>query len=111
VLPLSLKKVTGLLYGGNQDEADALTNVTIDLPPDKEAAFKAQAQAQGLTLEQWLVRIAEQHVPPASVAHLQKTDPEEWARRFHEWAESHDRTTPLLSDEAVSRDSIYPDMT
>ena len=40
---------------------------------------------------------------------LQETDPEEWARRFHEWAESHDRTTPLLSDEAISRESIYPD--
>jgi hypothetical protein len=44
-----------------------------------------------------------------SIAHLQKTDPEEWGRQFHAWAESHDRTTPLLSDEAISRDSIYPD--
>lgn len=30
-------------------------------------------------------------------------------RQFRAWAESHDRTTLLLSDEAVSRASIYPD--
>ena len=87
----------------------AMPTVTVDLPPEKEAALKAKAQAQGLTLEEWLLQIAEQHVPPASIAHLQKTDPAEWARRFHAWAESHDRTTPLLSDEAVSREGIYPD--
>jgi argininosuccinate lyase len=64
-----------------------------------------------LTIEQWLVQLAEQHVQQAtaSIAHLQKADPEEWARRFHAWAESHDRTTPLLSDEAISRETIYPD--
>ena len=35
--------------------------------------------------------------------------PEEWVRQFHAWAEGHDRTTPLLSDEAISRENIYPD--
>jgi hypothetical protein len=44
-----------------------------------------------------------------SIAHLQKEDPGEWIRQFRAWAESHDRTTPLLSEEAVSRESIYPD--
>jgi hypothetical protein len=66
---------------------------------------KAQAQANGLTVERWV----QQHVEPNSIAHLQKTNPKEWARQFHAWAESHDRTTPLLSDAAISRESIYPD--
>jgi hypothetical protein len=35
--------------------------------------------------------------------------PEEWVRQFNAWVEGHDRTTPLLSDEAISRESIYPD--
>jgi hypothetical protein len=86
-------------------------NLTIELSDEKAAALKAQAAAHGLTVERLIEQIAEQHADPqpASIAHLQKTNPKEWARRFHEWAESHDRTTPLLTDEAASRESIYPD--
>ena len=32
---------------------------------------------------------------------------EEWLREFHTWVHSHPTTTPLLSDEAVSREFIY----
>jgi hypothetical protein len=86
-------------------------NLTIELADDKAAALKAQAAARGLTVERWVEQIAEQHAQsqPFSIAHLQKTDPKEWARQFHAWAESHDRTTPLLTDDAVSRESMYPD--
>jgi len=85
--------------------------LTIELPPDKEAAFQAEAQLRGLSVEQWLLQIAEQHVRPVeSIAHLQRTDPKEWARRFRAWADSHDPNTPVLSDEAMSRESIYPDL-
>jgi hypothetical protein len=84
--------------------------VTIELPPEKEAAFKAQAEARGLSLEQWMLDIAEQHVPPVSIAHLQKTDPKEWARQFRAWADGHDPAIPVLSNEAMSRESIYPDL-
>ena len=34
-------------------------------------------------------------------------DAEQWSQEFHAWVESHSTTTPLLSDEAISRDSIY----
>ena len=82
----------------------------INLPPEKEAAFKAEAQLRGLSVEQWLVEVADQHVQPAGlIAHLQRTNPQEWARQFDEWVNSHDPNTPVLSDEAMSRDSIYPD--
>jgi Arc/MetJ-type ribon-helix-helix transcriptional regulator len=30
-----------------------------------------------------------------------------WLQDFHSWVHSHPTTTTLLSDEAVSRDSIY----
>jgi hypothetical protein len=83
--------------------------VTLELPPEKEAALKAQAQARGMSVERWLLELCEQHVQPGSIAHLQKTNPKEWMRQFRAWAEAHDRTTPLLSDEAISRESIYPD--
>jgi hypothetical protein len=83
--------------------------LTLELSPEREAALRVQAQARGMSLEQWLLELIEQLAPSTSIAHLQKTDPKEWARQFHEWAEGHDRTTPLLSDEAISRESIYPD--
>jgi hypothetical protein len=85
--------------------------VTLHLPPEQEAAFTAEAQARGLSLEQWMLDVASQHVPPpGSIAHLQKTNPQEWARQFRAWADSHDPNGPVLSDEAMSRESIYPDI-
>ncbi|MGL4498026.1 MAG: hypothetical protein ACRCU2_03100 [Planktothrix sp.] len=33
--------------------------------------------------------------------------PEEWVKAFREWAESHRGDRPSLSDEAISRESIY----
>ena len=86
--------------------------LTIELSPEKEAAMKVQAEARGLTIAQWLLLLAEQQeVQPAleSIAHLQKTNPKEGMRQFRAWAAGHDRTTPPLSDEAISRDIIYPD--
>jgi hypothetical protein len=83
--------------------------VTLELPPEKEAALKAQAQARGLSLEQWLIQLADQYASTSSITHLQKSDPEEWMRQFRAFAADQDRTTPPLSDEAVNRENIYPD--
>jgi hypothetical protein len=32
---------------------------------------------------------------------------EEWSRELAAWSESHMESTPLLSDEAIERESIY----
>ena len=37
----------------------------------------------------------------------QTSTPQERAAAFRAWAESHSRTTPLLSDDAISRESFY----
>jgi hypothetical protein len=83
--------------------------VHIEIPPDREAALRARARARGLTVEQWLLEVAEQYAPSGPIANLQRTDPQEWARQFRAWADSHDPNLPVLSDEAMSRESIYPD--
>jgi hypothetical protein len=85
--------------------------VTLELSPEREAALKARARARGLSVEQWLLELAETFVSPSSIVHLQKTNPQEWARQFRAWADSHDPSTPILSDEDMSRESIYPDRT
>ena len=84
--------------------------VTLNLPPEKEVVFKAQAQARGLSIEQWMLEVADQYVQPVSIVHLRKTNPQEWVRQFDAWADSHDPNIPVLSDEAMSRESIYPDL-
>ena len=82
------------------------------IPPELETQVQQQALSEGMTLESWLQQILLREIGLAEtpVSSLQdQLSPEEWVRQFHEWAESHDRTTPLLSDEAISRESIYPD--
>ncbi len=81
-------------------------------PPELEAQIKQEALREGLSLESWLQQILKQELGRASTPMRSLQDelsPEEWVRQFHEWASSHDRTTPLLPDEAISRESIYPD--
>jgi hypothetical protein len=79
----------------------------IELSPEREAALRTRAQSLGLSVEDWLLSLVEQAVPATSIAHLQKTDPEEWARQFRAWADSHDPNTPVLSEAAMSRESLY----
>jgi len=78
-------------------------------------SFEGKGGGGGLTLEEWLARLASVGtnggIPAGeSIVHLQRTDPKEWGRRFHAWVESHGPDTPVLSDEAMSRESIYPDI-
>jgi len=79
--------------------------VTLNLKPEVEAGLVAQAQANGMTLEQYLLSVVE----GAALSTSQKIlSPEERATAFEAWSASH-RPTPDLSDYAVSRESIYDD--
>ena len=105
--------VIGTVPGMVIDPNDNLFSTGIkwdaEQPPDKEAVSKDRACARRLSIEQWLLELAEQQVQPASIAHLQRSDPEEWARQFDAWVDCHRPGTPVLSEEAMSRESIYPD--
>lgn len=86
--------------------------LTLELPQELETALKAQALANGMTLEAWLQKIAAERVQakvPRPRSLQDELTPEEWVSQFDAWVDGHDRTTPLLSDEAISRESIYPD--
>src|SRR5947209_18269227 len=77
--------------------------VTLNLKPEVEAGLSAQAQANGMTLEEYLLSVVE----GAPLSTTQKgLSPEERAKAFEAWAAGH-RSTPDLSDHAVTRKSMY----
>lgn len=87
--------------------------MSLSLPPELETRIQQQAVRAGVSTETWLQQQVfrqelEDYTPPP-VSLQDELPPEEWVRQFQAWAESHDRTTPLLSDEAISRENIYPD--
>jgi hypothetical protein len=79
--------------------------VTLNLPPDIEQAYLAEAQAKGMSLDE-LVRnllLSLSPCPPAT-----ELSPEDWVSQFKAWTRSHaGDNLPLLSDEAMSREFIY----
>jgi hypothetical protein len=77
--------------------------VTLNLRPELEAGVFAQAQASGMTVEAYLLSVVEGAVLSTI---QQKLSAEERAAAFETWSAGH-RTTPPLSDHAVSRDAIY----
>ena len=78
-------------------------SVIIELPPEIEAGLAAQAEARGVPLPEYLRHLLEEQASAGKGSLLSP------AQRAAAWRESvrglpH---TASLSDEAISRDSIY----
>ena len=60
-------------------------------------------------IKPYLNTMLEQLVQPSTERHFYETaTPQEWVAAFTEWVESHQELNlPSLSDEAISRSSIY----
>ena len=80
--------------------------VTLELKPEVEEQLEAQARESGLTVKDYLEKRVEEMI---SVPEPQPvTTPQERVRLWNEWLGSHDYIkAPPLSDEALSRESIY----
>jgi hypothetical protein len=77
-------------------------SVTIDLPPDTEARLAAQAAELGVPLMQHLRRLLEEHAAPSKPT---RKTLEEGVKLWRDVSGLPD--TEPLSDEAISRESIY----
>jgi hypothetical protein len=75
--------------------------VTIELRPEIEAGLATLAAEQGVSLTQYVRRLLEEQVPGQTAL-----SPAERANLWRESVRDLPRTEPL-SDEAISRDSIY----
>jgi len=80
--------------------------LTLELKPEVEQQLEAQARIAGLSVKDYLEKRVEEMIrvsemPPAKT-------PQERLRLWDQWLSSHDYIkAPPLSDEAISRESIY----
>jgi proteasome lid subunit RPN8/RPN11 len=84
--------------------------MTIDLRPEQEQVVGQAIQAGLIQAADDLVAIGIETIWQQLEARRALTNAlsaEDWSRALHAWIHSHPATAPLLSDEAISRDSIY----
>jgi hypothetical protein len=82
--------------------------VTLNLPPNIEQLYLAEAQSRGLALEEIIAQTLVAARKP--IAECEQVSPEEWMGRFKQWSEGPAHANlPDLPDEAMSRESIYAD--
>lgn len=84
--------------------------MTIQLNPEQEQAIGRAIQAGLIANADDIVDVGIDAIHQRLRSRIEPTaelDAEQWLQEFRAWVHSHSTTTPLLSDEAISRDSIY----
>jgi len=84
--------------------------MTIHLKPEQEQVIGQAIQAGLITAADDVVEVGLEAIRQRLEARLGakgSLDAEEWSRELHAWVHGHSTTSPLLSDEAISRESIY----
>jgi hypothetical protein len=84
--------------------------LTIHLSPEQERVVGQAIQAGVIRAADDVVSVGLETIKQrlqAQVASKAVPAADEWQREFEAWTEGHSTDTPLLSDEAISRDSIY----
>jgi hypothetical protein len=79
--------------------------MTVTLKPGLEEELAVRAQAEGLSIEEFVNCQLERLL--ASTPSNSKLSPEERVRRWQEFLATHSVGGPPLSEYAVSRESIY----
>jgi hypothetical protein len=77
--------------------------LTLKFKREVEAGLLAQAQASGMSMEDYVLSVVEGTVLPAA---KNRRSPEERAAAFEAWSAHHRPSLPL-SDYAVSREAMY----
>ena len=84
--------------------------MTIDLNPEQEQVIRQAIRAGVIGAADEVVNVGIEALRlrlEGRLASQAAADSDQWLTMFHAWVHSHSGTTPLLSDEAVSRESIY----
>lgn len=77
----------------------------LNLEPETEASLATLARRNGISVEAYLRELVNQELSVDAPAE----NNEDKVRAFLLWADSFPQDGPLLSDEAISREALYPD--
>jgi hypothetical protein len=80
--------------------------VTLELKPEVEERIVAEAKARGLSVENYILNVLEKETTNDEASFAVTATPEEWERALKDWIRNFPQH-PRLSDEAISRESIY----
>ncbi|HJZ82923.1 MAG TPA: hypothetical protein VKD91_21330 [Pyrinomonadaceae bacterium] len=81
--------------------------VTLDLKPEVEQRIAAEAKARGLSVETYILSVLEREATNGESSFALTATAPQWKKAFLEWVHTERPEHPPLSDEAISRDSIY----
>lgn len=77
----------------------------LNLEPETEASLATLARRNGISVEAYLRELVNQELSVDAPAE----NNEDKVRAFLQWADGFPQDAPLLSDEAISREALYPD--
>lgn len=81
--------------------------VTLELKPEVEERIAAEAKARGMSVESYILNVLEKEATNGAPNFALTATPKEWKKAFLEWVNTERPAHPPLSDEAISRESIY----
>ena len=80
--------------------------VELDLPNATEQRLNRLAASDGLPVDEYLTRLIESSTSTERLPKFKHRTHEEFSAALNAWIDSH-VNWPVLSDEAISRESIY----
>jgi len=78
---------------------------SLEVEPEVASKIEARARKRGVSVDVYLRELIEAELPATEQAN--GLTPQDKVNLLREWAASHSLDTPILPDEAISRESIY----
>ena len=77
----------------------------LEVEPEVASKIQARARERGVSVDVYLRELIDQEGTESATSN--GLSPQEQVRLLREWASGHSHNSPLLSEDAISRDSIY----
>ena len=86
-------------------QRDFTASTMLEVEPEVASKIQARARERGVSVDVYLRELIDQKATES--ARSNGLSSQERVRMLREWASGHSANPPLLSDDAISRESIY----